>query len=92
MRNKKTRRVAATNNGARFTSLRIIIASQSFRNKLHNAILHGTVVGALLAIFAGICYIDTNILAGSVIAGAGTLWLGLFYLVNAEDKIFGGWS
>ena len=92
MREKKTRRVAATNYGARFTSLRIILASQSFRNKVHNAILHGSVAGAVLAIFGGICYIDTNILVGAVMAVAGMIWLGVFYLVNAEDKIFGGWS
>ena len=90
MTTKKTRRVAATNNGARFTSLRIILADQKLQNKLHNAILHGSVAGAVLAIFGGICYIDTNMVVGSVIAVAGIVWLGIFYLINAEDRIFGG--
>ena len=90
MKAKKTRRVAATNNGARFTSLRIILASQSFRNKVHNAILHGSVAGAVLAIFGGICYIDTNILVGAVVAALGMGWLFLFYLINDTDVLFKG--
>lgn len=92
MTEKKASRPAATGNGSRFTHLRIILASQRFRNKMHNAILHGSVLGAVLATFGGICYIDTNMLAGAVIAALGMGWLFLFYLINAEDAIFGGWS
>lgn len=90
MKEKKTSRPAATGNGSRFTHLRIILASPQFRNKCHNAFLHGTVLGAVLAIFGGICYIDTNMVAGAVIATLGIGWLFLFYLLNAEDGLFGG--
>lgn len=88
MKTKKELRGLGGHNGA--THLRIIIADQRFRNKLHNAILHGSVLGAVLAVFGGICYIDTNMLVGGVVAVAGMLWLCLFYLINAEDRIFGG--
>lgn len=88
MKTKKQLRGLGGHNGA--THIRIIIADQRFRNKLHNAILHGSVLGAVLAIFGGICYIDTNMIAGGVISVAGMLWLGLFYVINAEDGIFGG--
>jgi len=90
MREKKTSRPAATGNGSMTTQVRIILASPKFRNKMHNAILHGSVLGAVLAIFGGICYIDTNMLAGAVVSMLGTGWLFLFYLINAEDAIFGG--
>ena len=90
MREKKTSRPAATGNGSRFTHLRIILASQRFRNKMHSAILHGSVLGAVLAIFGGICYIDTNMLAGAVIAALGMGWLFLFYIINDTDVLFKG--
>lgn len=91
MSKKKARRVAATNNGARFTSLRIILASQTFRNKLHVALMHGTVAGAVLAIIAGILFMETSILEGLIIAGAGIAWLGVFYILNSDDEWFRGW-
>lgn len=91
MKNKKTRRVAATNYGARFTSLRIILASQSFRNKLHVALMHGTVAGAVLAIITGILFMETSILEGLIIAGTGIAWLGVFYILNSDDEWFRGW-
>lgn len=90
MREKKTSRTTGTRNGSMNTKLRIILASPKFRNKMHNAILHGSVLGAVLAVFGGICYIDTNIVAGSVVAVLGLAWLWVFYLVNAEDVIFRG--
>lgn len=91
MKAKKTRRVAATNYGARFTSLRIILASQSFRNKVHNAILHGSVAGAVLAIITGILFMETSILDGLIIAGTGIAWLGVFYILHSDDEWFRGW-
>ena len=90
MKEKKTSRTTGTRNGSMTTQVRIILASPKFRNKMHNAILHGSVLGAVLATFGGICYIDTNMLAGAVIAALGMGWLFLFYLINAEDAIFGG--
>lgn len=90
MKEKKTSRPAATGNGSRFVHLRIILASPKFRNKMHNAILHGSVLGAVLAVFGGICYIDTNMIAGAIVAVLGLAWLWIFYLVNAEDVIFRG--
>ena len=92
MKNKKTSRPAATGNGSINTKLRIILADQKLKNKLHNAILHGSVLGAVVAVFGGVLYMDTSIAAGAVVSVLGIAWLWLFYLVNAEDKIFGGWS
>ena len=93
MANKKASRPAATGNGSKanmFAHVRIILADQRLKNKLHNAILHGSVLGAVLAVFAGICYIDTSIFAGAVVSVLGLAWLWLFYYINAEDRIFGG--
>lgn len=90
MKEKKTSRTTGTRNGSRFTHLRIILASPKFRNKMHNAILHGSVLGAVLAVFGGVCYMDTSIPAGAVASVLGLAWLWVFYLVNAEDRIFGG--
>ena len=90
MTTKRTSRPAATGNGSLNTKLRIILADQKLKNKLHNSILHGSVLGAVLAVFGGICYMDTSIAVGAVMAVAGMSWLWVFYLVNAEDRIFGG--
>ena len=91
MRTKKTSRPAATGNGSINTKLRIIIADPKFRNKVYLAAMRGSVFGAVLAIFGGICYIDTNMLVGAVVAVAGMIWLGIFYILNAEDRhLYGG--
>ena len=94
MNKKKKSRTSAVRNGS--VSSRInhtcrdtsIIADQRLKNKLHNAILHGSVLGAILAVFGGICYIETNMMAGSVVSVLGLAWLWIFYLVNADDRIF----
>lgn len=91
MKNKKTSRPAATGNGSRFTHLRIIIASQTFRNKLHVALMHGTVAGAVLAIITGILFMETSILEGLIISGVGIAWLGVFYILHSDDEWFRGW-
>ena len=87
MNKKKASRVAATNNGSK-ELLTNILTNQKLKNKLHNAVLHGSVLGAVLAVFGGICYIETSMIAGSVISVLGLAWLWIFYLVNAEDRIF----
>ena len=90
MKQKKTRRPAVTGNGARFTSLRIILADVRLQNKIYLAIMRGSVLGAVLAVIYGIMHTETSILEGAIIAGVGFLWLGIFYLINPDDKLFGG--
>ena len=90
MNKKKASRPAATGNGSIATTIRIILADQKLQNKIHNAILHGSVLGAFLAAFGGVCYIDTNPLVGAIVSVAGTAWLFLFYLINGDDVIFRG--
>ena len=87
MNKKKASRPAATGNGSK-ELLTNILTNQKLKNKLHNAVLHGSVLGAVLAVFGGICYIDTNMVAGAIVAVLGLAWLWIFYLVNAEDRIF----
>ena len=49
-----------------------------------------SVLGAVLAVIYGIMHTETSILEGAIIAGVGFLWLGIFYLINPDDKLFGG--
>lgn len=89
MTGKKVSRPAATGNGSRFTSLRIILADKSFRDKLRSAILYGSAFGAVLAMLGGILYMETSLFKGAVISIAGMLWFGVIYLQNAEAWPFG---
>lgn len=90
MSKKKTRRTTGTRNGARFTSLRIILADKRFRDKFYLAVMRGSVAGGVLAAIVGVLYMETSILEGLIIAGAGLAWLGVFYLINPDDVVFGG--
>jgi len=90
MKKKRSPGVAGTNNRARFTSLRIILADKSFRDKLRSAILYGSAFGAVLAMLGGILYMETSLFKGAVISVAGMLWFGAIYLQNAEAWPFGG--
>ena len=90
MTTKRTSRPAATGNGSLNTKLRIIIADQRFRNKVYLAAMRGSVLGSVLAIIVGILHMDTAILEGAIIASVGCLWLGVFYLINSDDRMFGG--
>lgn len=88
MNQKKTRRGTAIHNGA--NQARNIITDRKLKNKLHAALLRGSVLGAVLAIIVGVLHMDTSILEGLVIAGTGCAWLGIFYFVNSDDEMFGG--
>lgn len=88
MKTKKTRRGTGIHNGA--THFRIILADPKFRNKFHVYFLRGSILGAVLAILVGVLHMDTSILEGIVIAGTGMVWLGVFYLANPDDEMFGG--
>ena len=90
MTKKRMSRPAATGNGSRTTKFRIILADQSFRNKVHVALLRGSFAGAVLAMIVGILHMETSILEGLMISGVGIIWSFLFYLMNSDDKIFGG--
>lgn len=90
MTKKKAPRVAGTNNGAIGTSIRIILADQSFRNKVHNALLRGSFAGAVFAMIIGVLHMETSILEGLMISGVGIIWGLVFYLMNPTDRIFGG--
>ena len=90
MKAKKASRAAGTDYGSRFTSLRIILADVRLQNKIYLAIMRGSVLGAVLAIIVGILHMDTAILEGAIIASVGCAWLGVFYLINSDDTMFGG--
>ena len=88
MREKKTSRPAATGNGSINTKLRIILADRNLKDKVRTAVYHGTVLGAVLAVFGGVLYMDTSIAAGAVASVLGIAWLWIFYLINATDIIY----
>ena len=90
MTKKKAPRVAGTNNGAMNTKLRIILADQSFRNKVHVALMRGSFAGAVFAMIIGILHMETSILEGLMISGVGIIWGFVFYMMNPNDKIFNG--
>ena len=90
MTKKKASRPAATGNGSRTTKFRIILADQSFRNKVHNALLRGSFAGSVLAMIVGVLHMETSILEGLMISGVGIIWGFVFYLMNPNDKIFDG--
>lgn len=90
MTKKRMSRPAATGNGSRTTKFRIILADQSFRNKVHNALLRGSFAGAVFAMIIGVLHMETSILEGLVISGVGIIWGFVFYLMNSDDKIFNG--
>ena len=90
MTKKKASRPAATGNGSRTTKFRIILADQSFRNKVHVALMRGSFAGAVLAMIVGVLHMETSILEGLLISGVGIIWGFVFYLMNPTDRIFGG--
>lgn len=90
MTKKRMSRPAATGNGSRTTKFRIILADQSFKNKVHNAILRGSFAGAVFAMIIGILHMETSILEGLMISGVGIIWELVFYMMNPNDKIFDG--
>ena len=90
MTKKKASRPAATGNGSRTTKFRIILADQSFRNKVHIALMRGSFAGAVFAMIIGILHMETSILEGLMISGVGIIWGLVFYLMNPNDKIFDG--
>lgn len=90
MTKKKASRPAATGNGSRTTKFRIILADQSFRNKVHVALMRGSFAGAVLAMIVGVLHMETSILEGLMISGVGIIWGFVFYLMNPTDRIFGG--
>ena len=90
MTKKRMSRPAATGNGSRTTKFRIILADQSFRNKVHVALMRGSFAGAVFAMIIGILHMETSILEGLLISGVGIIWAGVFYMMNPNDKIFDG--
>lgn len=90
MTKKRMSRAAGTDNGSRTTKFRIILADQSFRNKVHVALMRGSFAGAVFAMIIGILYMETSILEGLMISGVGIIWGFVFYLMNPTDRIFGG--
>ena len=90
MREKKTSRPEATGNGSINTKLRIILADSKLHRKIYLAVMRGSVAGGVLAAILGVLYMETSILEGLIIAGAGLAWLGVFYLINPDDEMFGG--
>ena len=90
MTKKKASRPAATGNGSRTTKFRIILADQSFRNKVHIALMRGSFAGAVFAMIIGILHMETSILEGLMISGVGIIWGLVFYMMNPNDKIFDG--
>lgn len=90
MTKKKASRPAATGNGSRTTKFRIILADQSFRNKVHVALMRGSFAGAVMAMIIGVLHMETSILEGLLISGVGIIWGFVFYLMNPTDRIFGG--
>lgn len=90
MTKKRMSRPAATGNGSRTTKFRIILADQSFRNKVHVALMRGSFAGAVFAMIIGILHMETSILEGLMISGVGIIWAFVFYLMNPTDRIFGG--
>lgn len=90
MTTKKASRPAATGNGSRTTKFRIILADQSFRNKVHVALMRGSFAGAVMAMIIGVLHMETSILEGLMISGVGIIWGFVFYLMNPTDRIFGG--
>ena len=90
MTKKRRSRPAATGNGSRTTKFRIILADQSFRNKVHVALMRGSFAGAVFAMIIGILHMETSILEGLMISGVGIIWGFVFYLMNPNDQIFDG--
>ena len=90
MTKKKASRPAATGNGSRTTKFRIILADQTFRNKVHVALMRGSFAGAVMAMIVGVLHMETSILEGLLISGVGIIWGFVFYLMNPTDRIFGG--
>ena len=90
MTKKRMSRPAATGNGSRTTKFRIILADQSFRNKVHVALMRGSFAGAVFAMIIGILHMETSILEGLMLSGVGIIWAFVFYLMNPTDRIFGG--
>lgn len=83
----KELRGAATHNGAKDHKKRI--TWHRLKNKLHNAILYGTVAGALIGVVIGGIMIDADPLRGFLTALPGVGWLYLFFAVNSDDQLFG---
>ena len=90
MTKKRMSRAAGTDNGSRTTKFRIILADQSFRNKVHVALMRGSFAGAVFAMIIGILHMETSILEGLLISGVGIIWAFVFYMMNPNDKIFDG--
>lgn len=90
MTKKRMSRAAGTDNGSRTTKFRIILADQSFRNKVHVALMRGSFAGAVFAMIVGILHMETSILEGLMISGVGIIWGLVFYMMNPNDKIFDG--
>ena len=90
MTKKRMSRAAGTDNGSRTTKFRIILADQSFRNKVHVALMRGSFAGAVFAMIIGVLHMETSILEGLMISGVGIIWGFVFYLMNPNDKIFNG--
>lgn len=91
MREKKTSRTTGTRNGSIGTSIRIILADSKLHRKIYLAIMRGSVAGAFLAFLAGACLMESSVLEGLIIAGAGLAWMVFFWLRNSDDEeVFGG--
>lgn len=91
MKTKKTRRTSGPRNGAVTTHLRIILADSKLHRKIYLAIMRGSVAGAFLAFLAGACLMESSVLEGLIIAGAGLAWMVFFWLRNSDDEeVFGG--
>ena len=90
MTKKRMSRAAGTDNGSRTTKFRIILADQTFRNKVHVALMRGSFAGAVFAMIIGILHMETSILEGLMISGVGIIWGFVFYMMNPNDKIFNG--
>ena len=85
---KKELRGAATHNGAHLSKL--IIPDRRLKNKIRNAVLRGTTLGATMAALIGCMYTEVNPFVGCVVSGAALGYMGLFYGINRDDVMYGG--
>lgn len=88
MKAKKAPRVAATNNGAKHH--KHIVSDRRLKNKIRNAVLRGTTLGATMAALIGCMYTEVNPFVGCVVSGAALGYMGLFYGINRDDAMYGG--
>jgi 1,4-dihydroxy-2-naphthoate octaprenyltransferase len=90
MKTRKEPRVAGTNSGAQAVKAKTIVTNRRMKNKLHNAILRGTYLGAILALMACCLYVEVDPIVGCLTGVIPAMYCGLFYGLNHNDRMFGG--